>query len=55
MNILHSFFDFLVYYTNFYVAFLGRLWRDITPSQYGILLIMIALGGYMMMRGAARK
>lgn len=55
MQFINGFFEFLIYYANFYVAFLGRMWRDITPSQYGILLILIALGGYLLMRGAARK
>ncbi len=55
MPAIKAVFDFLSYYANFYVIFLGRMWRDITPSQYGILLILISLGGYLLMRGAARK
>jgi len=40
------------YYVRFYVTYLNDLWDNITPGQYGGLLIFIAVCGYLLMRSA---
>ena len=40
------------YYVQFYANYASDFWDNITPMQYGCLLIFIAVCGYLLMRGS---
>jgi len=38
------------YYVHYYLRYFNDLWDSITPMQYGSLLIIIAICGYVLMK-----
>lgn len=40
------------YYVNFYVKYFSNFWENLTPAQYGGLLIFIAVCGYLLMKSS---
>ncbi len=47
--------DTVWYYMAYYKQSLMGAWNNLTPSQYGYLLTVIAVIGYIAMRGAGRR
>ena len=43
------------YYLSFYKNFFLRAWNNITPMQYGMLLVAVAVIGYLLMKSGAKK
>lgn len=41
-------------YFYFYERFLLQSWHNMTPAQYGCLLISIAVAGWLMMKSGGR-
>lgn len=39
---------------NYYYKFLLESWHNMTPTGYGVLLVVIALVGTLLMKGARR-
>lgn len=46
--------DTISYTLNFYYKYALYRWDNITPVQYGGVLIFIAVSGYLLMKGASR-
>lgn len=42
------------YYLSFYKSFLLRAWDNMTPLQYGCILIAVAVIGYLLMKSGAK-
>lgn len=42
------------YYGSFYKNFFLRAWNNMTPMQYGMLLISVAVIGYLLMKSGAK-
>ncbi|QDT96219.1 hypothetical protein [Gimesia aquarii] len=42
-------------YSNFYINYLNKRWDNISPMEYGTVLIVIAFIGWLLMRNGARK
>ncbi|MFI4852150.1 MAG: hypothetical protein ACIAZJ_23835 [Gimesia chilikensis] len=42
-------------YSNFYVNYLNKRWDNISPMEYGIVLVVIAFIGWLLMRNGMRK
>ncbi|WP_437223162.1 hypothetical protein SH661x_003100 [Planctomicrobium sp. SH661] len=40
------------YYVRFYTNYFANFWENITPMQYGCLLIFIAICGYLLMKSS---
>ncbi|MEZ6058308.1 MAG: hypothetical protein R3C01_16535 [Planctomycetaceae bacterium] len=43
------------YYMNFYQNYLAQKWDQMTPMQYGTVLISIGVVGWLLMRGSGRR
>tara|TARA_R110000868_G_scaffold411770_1_gene709778 strand:+ start:124867 stop:125115 length:249 start_codon:yes stop_codon:yes gene_type:complete len=42
-------------YSTFYISYLNKRWDNISPMEYGIVLVSIAVVGWLLMRSGARK
>ena len=42
------------YYLSFYKNFFLRGWNNLTPMQYGMLLVGVAVIGYLLMKSGAK-
>lgn len=46
--------QFVYDHLDFYQRFLLRAWHNMTPMQYGYMLVTVAVVGYLSMRGGPR-
>lgn len=42
-------------YSSFYLSYLSKRWDNISPMEYGIVLVSIAVVGWLLMRSGAKK
>ncbi|WP_145230809.1 hypothetical protein [Gimesia algae] len=42
-------------YSAFYISYLNKRWDNISPMEYGIVLVSIAVVGWLLMRSGAKK
>jgi hypothetical protein len=42
-------------YANFYSQYAANAWANMTPSQYGIILVSVAVFGWILMKSGARR
>ncbi|MFH1299853.1 MAG: hypothetical protein ABIK07_02235 [Planctomycetota bacterium] len=42
-------------YSTFYINYLSKRWDNISPMEYGIVLVSIAVIGWLLMKSGARK
>jgi hypothetical protein len=42
-------------YSTFYINYLNKRWDNISPMEYGIVLVAIAFIGWLLMRNGMRK
>ncbi|QDT29044.1 hypothetical protein [Gimesia panareensis] len=42
-------------YSTFYINYLNKRWDNISPMEYGIVLVVIAFIGWLLMRNGMRK
>jgi len=42
-------------YSTFYVNYLNKRWDNISPMEYGLVLVSIAVIGWLLMRNGARR
>lgn len=42
------------YYLGFYKNFFLHAWNNLTPMQYGMLLVAVAVIGYLLMKSGAK-
>lgn len=52
---INSILDSCREYSNFYVNYLNKRWDNISPMEYGLVLVSIAVIGWLLMRNGARK
>lgn len=45
---------FTYFYTQYYNLFI-KYWNNMTPSQYFTILVLIAIGGWLLMRSSLKK
>lgn len=46
---------FFNYWTDYYWDYLVKVWNQMTPATYGILLVGIGVFGWLLMRGTLKK
>ena len=54
MNSLQNASDYVSRYVHFYQKFLTQKWDNLTPMQYGTMIIVIAVFGWVLMRSARK-
>jgi len=42
-------------YYHFYTSYGARRWNNMSPMEYGTVLVMIAMMGWFLMKNAARR
>ena len=42
-------------YAKFYSQYAANAWVNMTPSQYGLILISVAVFGWLLMKSGARR
>ncbi|WP_291177815.1 hypothetical protein [Gimesia sp.] len=42
-------------YSTFYISYLNKRWDNISPMEYGVVLVTIAVIGWLLMRSGAKK
>ena len=42
-------------YAKFYSQYASNAWANMTPSQYGILLVSVAVFGWILMKSGSRR
>ncbi|QDV52449.1 MULTISPECIES: hypothetical protein [Gimesia] len=42
-------------YSTFYINYLNKRWDNISPMEYGLVLVAIAFIGWVLMRNGTRK
>ncbi len=42
-------------YSLFYINYLNKRWDNISPMEYGMLLVVIAFIGWLLMRNGAKR
>lgn len=52
---IDSILDFCHEYSTFYVNYLNKRWDNITPMEYGMVLVVIAFIGWLLMKSGARR
>ena len=52
--LMRNFLQAVRHYLRFYQDYAGDRWAEMTPMQYGCLLISIGLVGWIMMKNAVR-
>ncbi|TWT59970.1 hypothetical protein [Rubinisphaera italica] len=45
----------ICFYANFYYTFVLRWWSNITPAEYGVVLIGVGIFGWILLKSASRK
>ncbi|WP_339741827.1 hypothetical protein [uncultured Rubinisphaera sp.] len=45
----------ICFYANFYYTFVLRWWSNITPAEYGVVLIGVGVFGWILLKSASRK
>lgn len=45
----------LMYYLRYYRRYAERRWDQMTPMEYGILLISVGVFGFILMKNASRR
>jgi hypothetical protein len=42
-------------YAKFYAQYASSAWANMTPTQYGIILVSVAVFGWLLMKSGARR
>ena len=42
-------------YARFYAQYASNAWTNMTPSQYGIILVSVAVFGWILMKSGSRR
>lgn len=47
--------QFFSYYSKYYWDYLCKVWNEMTPMSYGILLVCIGIFGWLFMKSGLKK